>query len=199
VPECGPIFVENRYTDWQNYWPHLTLRNLWKLSHYIDPVRLRMEFLNNTRNSRLYGGDPLAPARYAPDALFATVMFSSPLGWFEVSNLPVDYQKTVTQLVSVWKRERERIFAGHILPIGEVPDGQNWTGFASVSKDTKSGYVLIFREQNPSTEWWLDLKMVSGGGKHITKLAGEGEASVSGGRLHARISEKLQYLWLHVE
>jgi len=199
VPECGPIFVENRYTDWQNYWPHLTLRNLWKLSHYIDPVRLRMEFLNNTRNSRLYGGDPLAPARYAPDALFATVMFSSPLGWFEVSNLPVDYQKTVTQLVSVWKRERERIFAGHILPIGEVPDGQNWTGFASVSKDTKSGYVLIFREQNPSTEWWLDLKMFSGGGKHITKLAGEGEASVSGGRLHARISEKLQYLWLHVE
>ena len=199
IPQCGPVFVENRYTDWQNYWPHLTLRNLWMLSHYVDPVRLRMEFLNNTRNTQLYGDDPLAPARYAPDALFATVMFCSPLGWFEVSNLPVDYQKKVTQLVSVWKRERERLFAGHILPIGEVPDGQNWTGFASVSKDAKSGYVLVFREQNPSAEWSLDLKMFSGGSKHITKLAGQGEASVSGGRLHARISEKLQYLWLHVE
>jgi alpha-galactosidase len=199
IPQCGPVFVENRYTDWQNYWPHLTLRNLWKLSHYIDPVRLRMEFLNNTRNTQLYGDDPLAPARYSPDTLFATVMFASPLGWFEVSNLPEDYQRSVGDLVKIWKQERTKLFSGHILPIGEAPDGKCWTGFASVSKDAKSGYVLIFREQNPSTEWSLDLKMFSGGSKHITKLAGQGGALVSGGRLHARISVPLQYLWLRVE
>ncbi len=199
VPECGPIFVENRYTDWQNYWPHLTLRNLWKLSHYVDPVRLRMEFLNNSRNTTLYGDDPLAPARYSPDTLFATVMFASPLGWFEVSNLPEHYQKSVAELVSVWKREREQLFSGHILPIGEAPDGQCWTGFASVSKDATSGYVLIFREQSLSAEWSLDLKMFSGGQKRITKLAGKGEATVAGNRLNFRIPETLQYLWLRVE
>ncbi|MEI6078083.1 MAG: alpha-galactosidase [Verrucomicrobiota bacterium] len=199
IPQCGPVFVENRYTDWQNYWPHLTLRNLWKLSHYVYPVRLRMEFLNNARNTALYGNDPLAPARYSPDTLFATVMFASPLGWFEVSNLPEHYQKSVAELVSVWKREREQLFSGHILPIGEVPDGQCWTGFASVSKDGKSSYVLIFREQSLSAEWSLDLKMFSGGQKRITKLAGKGEAAISGNTLSVQIPEPLQYLWLRVE
>jgi Ni,Fe-hydrogenase I cytochrome b subunit len=67
------------------------LRNLWKLAHYIDPLRLRMEFLNNTRNTDQYANDPLAPATYSPAYLFAITMIASPLGWFEVSNLPARY------------------------------------------------------------------------------------------------------------
>jgi len=31
----------------------------------VDPLRLRMEFLNNARNADLYGDDPLAPAHYS--------------------------------------------------------------------------------------------------------------------------------------
>jgi alpha-galactosidase len=50
LPDIGPLFVENRYTDFHRYWPHKTLRNLWELSLVVDPVRLRMELLNNTRN-----------------------------------------------------------------------------------------------------------------------------------------------------
>jgi len=60
--DVGPLFVENRYTDWHRYWPHQTLRNLWMLSQYVDPLRLRMELLNNRRNEQLYTDDPLAPA-----------------------------------------------------------------------------------------------------------------------------------------
>ena len=33
ILEAGPLFVENRYTDWHTYWPHLTLRSLWSLPH----------------------------------------------------------------------------------------------------------------------------------------------------------------------
>ena len=199
TPAVGPVFVENRYTDWQNYWPHLTLRNLWKLSQYVDPLRLRMEFLNNTRNLEKYGDDPLAPARYSPDALFATVMFSSPLGWFEASNLPEDYLKSVAELVTVWKRERTQLFSGNILPVGEAPDGIAWTGFASVAQDGNSGYVLLFRELNQNAVWSMDLKMFSGGVKSVSKLAGNGDATVLENRLTATIPEALQYLWLHVE
>ncbi|MFN9026967.1 MAG: alpha-galactosidase, partial [Akkermansiaceae bacterium] len=119
----GPIFLENRYTDWKRYWPHHTLRNLWTLGEYVDPVRLRMEFLNQTRHADKYKDDPLAPANYPPDTLFASVMFASPLGWFEVSNLPDEYFKSIPNLVSVWKKEREAIFSGSIIPIGQVPDG----------------------------------------------------------------------------
>ncbi|MEI8038826.1 MAG: alpha-galactosidase [Verrucomicrobiota bacterium] len=199
MADSGPIFVENRYTDWANYWPHLTLRNLWKLSQYVDPLRLRMEFLNNTRNLERYGDDPLAPARYSPDALFATVMFCNPLGWFEASNLPPDYQNSVAGLVTVWKRERSRLFAGRIQPIGSPPDGQCWTGFASVSPSGGSGYLLIFRELNASPEWSLDLRLFAGGRHCVTRLAGSGQASVLDGRLTVHIPEPLQYLWLRVE
>ena len=69
-----------------------------------------MEFLNNVRNAEVYGDDPLAPGRYAPEYLFATVMFASPLAWFEVSNLPADYARRVAPLIEAWKRHRDRIF-----------------------------------------------------------------------------------------
>jgi len=199
TPDCGPIFVENRYTDWPNYWPHLTLRNLWKLSEYVDPVRLRMEFLNNARNLDKYGDDPLAPAHYSPDALFATVMFANPLGWFEVSNLPTNYLAQVSSLVSVWKRERTQLFSGNTLPIGDAPDGQAWTGFASVAQNGGANYILLFRELNPSAEWTLNLDMLPGKNHRVTVLAGKGKATVSKGRLTVRIPETLQYLWLRVE
>ena len=100
LPDIGPLFVENRYTDFHRYWPHQTLRNLWELSHVVDPVRLRMELLNNTRCVEKYKNDPLAPALYKPDVLFAVSMTASPLGWFEVSNLPDDYVKQVQPLVT---------------------------------------------------------------------------------------------------
>jgi len=148
----GPLFVENRYTDWHNYWPHHTLRNLWKLSHWIAPQRLRMEFLNNQRNHWKYPKDRLAPARYSADTLFATVMFSNPLGWFECSGLPEDYIKSAAPLVRIWKQHRDALFDGTILPIGEEPDGYSPTGFLSISSDRSSGYLLVFRELSPDTQ-----------------------------------------------
>ena len=167
-PDVGPVFVENRYTDWQTYWPHLTLRNLWQLAGHVDPLRLRMEFLNNQRNTKSYGDDPLAPARYSPDALFATVMFSNPLGWFEISNLPKEYFDKVPPLVASWKKEREAIFSGHVIPIGSAPDGYAWTGFASVAKDRESARVVVFRELNEDAEWSVKIPLLNPGKQTVT-------------------------------
>ena len=97
---------------WQRYWPHRTIWNLWSLTTYVDPVRLRMEFLNQTRHADKYAGDPLAPANYPRDTLFAGIMFSRPLGWFENSNLPESYFETIPPLVAAWKKERKAIFSG---------------------------------------------------------------------------------------
>lgn len=199
APHTGPIFVENRYTDWKTYWPHLTLRNLWQLAGCVDPLRLRMEFLNNQRNTESYGDDPLAPARYSPDALFATVMFSNPLGWFEVSQLPDSYFKSIPPLVDQWKAEREAIFSGHIVPIGEAPDGMVWTGLASVSKDRQSARLVIFRELNEQAEWSFGVPLLAAGKRKVSILGGEGEARIEHGRLHVSISEKLGYLFLRID
>ncbi|HKK19613.1 MAG TPA: alpha-galactosidase [Opitutales bacterium] len=197
--QAGPVFVENRYTDWGKYWPHRTLRNLWSLAQYIDPVRMRMEFLNNTRNTEKYGDDPLAPARYAPDTLFATVMFSSPLAWFEVSSLPESYFEQAAPLVHTWKQEREAIFSGDIIPIGERPDGVVWTGFASVAKDRKSAHLVVFRELNDAAEWNTTIPLLETDQAEVSILGGEGEAEFRNGELEVEIGEKLQYLFLKIE
>lgn len=198
-PHVGPIFVENRYTDFHRYWPHQTLRNLWKLAHYVDPLRLRMEFLNNRRNEKNYLDDPLAPARYRADTLFAITMFANPLGWFEVSNLPEDYVAELTPLVALWKRERAQMLGGTLLPIGAAPDGVAWTGFASVAADQRSGYLLLFRENNASAGWRTELPLFANGKYRLTPLAGEGAAELQGGVLTAQIPAPLRHLWLRVE
>jgi alpha-galactosidase len=195
----GPIFLENRYTDWKRYWPHHTLRNLWTLGEYVDPVRLRMEFLNQTRHSDKYKDDPLAPANYPPDTLFASVMFASPLGWFEVSNLPDEYFKSLPNLVAAWKKEREAIFSGSIIPIGQVPDGYAWTGFSSVSQDRKSAHLVVFRELNQTETWSTEIPLLKAQDAKVTILGGKGSATYENGILKATIPDKLQYVFLKVE
>ena len=197
--EVGPIFLENRYTDWRTYWPHHTLRNLWSLSSYVDPVRLRMEFLNQARNQDKYQGDPLAPAQYPPDTLFASVMFSSPLAWFEVSHLPENYFLTIPKLVTAWKKEREAIFSGSIIPIGQIPDGFVWTGFSSVSQDRKSARLVIFRERNSSDHWSTAIPLLDAADRKVTVLGGQGNATYENGFLRVNIPNELQYLFLKVE
>lgn len=194
----GPIFVENRYTDWHRYWPHRTLRNLWMLSHYIDPLRLRMEFLNNQRNAECYGDDPLAPSMYRPDYLFATVMFANPLGWFEISNLPPQWRQELAPLVTTWKAHREAIFSGTIIPIGHEPDGTQWTGFCSLAPDEKSAYVLVFRELAAGSDWWIDCAQLGLLPRTVRTLAGDGEATVDADGLRVKIPDPRRFALLHV-
>jgi alpha-galactosidase len=188
--QVGPLFLENRYTDWGNYWPHQTLRNLWKLSHWIDPKRLRMEFLNNTRNPQCYEGSPIAPIKYSPATLFATVMFSNPLGWFEISNLPKEYIAEVAPLVKLWKDCRAELFSNYIIPIGKEPDGIEYTGFISEPANGSNGYVLVFREMNDSDFFELDISQAGYQLKDVEVLFGNGDIQVSGNKLIFQINEK---------
>ena len=194
--EVGPLFVENRYTDWHNYWPHQTLRNLWKLSRWVDPRRLRMEFLNNTRNKGLYAGDPLAPALYTPATLFASVMFSNPLGWFEASNLPDTYRESVAAMVRVWKRHRVAMFEGStIVPIGAEPDGVGYTGFMSASDAGDAVYLVVFRELNPAGETSIVLPGVDTAKYRWELLAGAGDVASAGGSVRVNIPEQFGFVF----
>jgi len=196
--QVGPLFVENRYTDWGNYWPHQTLRNLWKLSHWIDPKRLRMEFLNNTRNPQMYEGSPIAPIEYAPSTLFATIMFSNPLGWFEISNLPKEYIEELAPLVKIWKNCREEMFSRHILPIGKEPDGIEYTGFISEPTNGSAGYVLVFREMNDSDYFELNLSQAGYQLKDAKVLFGNGDIQINEKKLKFQINEKLGFVFARI-
>jgi alpha-galactosidase len=189
----GPIFVENRYSDWHNYWPHATLRNLWQLSWWIDPLRLRVEFLNPARNDDKYPNDPLAPSRYHPAYAFASTMIASPLGWFEVSSLEPAFRETVADLITVWKGHRTELHSGDITPIGEAPDGTRWTGFRSRS-DTGL-HFLIFRELTPDEHWSVELPP---GTWQAEILWGSAEIGLGDGRLHISMADPLSFAWVHL-
>jgi len=170
--EYGNIFLENRYTDWGNYHPHWTLRNLWMLSRTVPPQNLQIEFLNKWRNAGRYDAyDPLAPERVPFDYCFAITMMAQPLAWFEATGLPEE-AFAAAPLIRTYREHQAHIHAGQIFPIGAEPSGTGWTGFQSSRPD--GGYLLVFREHNDRPEARLRLWDVAGRTIHCTLIAGQG-------------------------
>ena len=203
LPDIGPLFVENRYIGGEGtgkaglYWPHFTLRNLWSLSRVIDPVRLRVEICNPLRGQEAFGDDPLAPKSWRGDVLFASVMTSSPLGWFEISELDPKTVAEMKPLVARWKRERASMHGGVTLPVGEIPDGLAWTGFATRGADG-AGYALLFRELNARDAFELDYASLFDGARPASAevIGGRGRAEIVGGKLRVQVPEKLDFVWV---
>jgi len=197
--ENGNLFLENRYTDWQNYFPYTTLRNLWMLSKYVPAQNLQIEFLNKWRNADKYGNDPFAPINYSVDYLFAITMAGQPLAWFEASHLP---DKAFPEVVPVIKKYREiqaDFHKGNIFPIGDEPSGMSWTGFQSIREG--EGYFLVFRENNNNPAAKLKTWLPSGKMVKCTHLIGKGKdfsaKTGENGAITFALPEKNSYALYH--
>lgn len=175
VNAYGNLFVENRYTDWGNYYPYRTLRNLWMLAAHVPPQFLQIEFLNTARNPHRYPpDDPLAPARAGQDYAFAVTMMAQPLAWLEATGMP-ESAFADPELIRTYRAHAARIHAGHILPIGEQPDGTAWTGFQSVAPGQRSGYLLVLREANARAEASVRTLLPPGSRVRLTHVTGSGK------------------------
>lgn len=170
--EYGNVFLENRYTDWGNYYPYWTLRNLWMLSKYVPAERLQIEFLNKWRNADKYGDDAFAPANYDFSYIFATAMAGQPLAWMEASNLP-DEAFGIGSLVEAYKGISHDLHTGTILPVGDEPSGRSWTGFQSI-KSPSHGYLLIYRERNDEARAMVKTWLPAGKKALLTPVFGSG-------------------------
>lgn len=194
--QYGCLFLENRYTDWHNYYPHWTLRNLWMLSKYYPTFRLQMEFLNVKRNEHLYKGDILAPSVCGIEYAFAVTMFANPLAWMELSNLDEESVKILQELVSVYRKYQAEILSGYILPIGQEPSGTSWTGFQSITGDGK-GFFLIIREYNKGDNYNFKLWRIRNKKLRLHKLLGKGNNQVVNvdeeGQVNFCLDGKFQY------
>lgn len=168
--EYGNKFLENRYTDWVNYYPHWTLRNLWQLSRYVPTGLLQIEFLNRWRNAEKYrADDPLAPARVPFEYCFAVTMAAQPLAWFEGSGLPEE-AFALAPVIRTYRQHQVAIHNGTVLPIGQRPDGTTWTGFQSMSGG--DGYVLVYREWTTARQQVLRLWPDGAGERSYQRLLG---------------------------
>lgn len=192
--EYGNIFMENRYTDWQNYYPYWTLRNIWMLSKYVPAEKLQVEFLNPWRNDGKYGEDIFAPSRYTFGYIFATAMAGQPLAWMEAGNLPEEAYGIAGDMAA-YRKHMAEFHGGSILPIGEEPDGRCWTGFQSVVSE-KEGYVLVFREDSEHAEYALKTWLPDGCKVVFEPICGCGRAfssRVTAGCATFRLREKNTY------
>jgi len=163
----GKIFVENRYCRYRNYYPHTTLKNLWKLSRYYPTQLLQMEIPNRKRFSDHYKEkDLLAPITYKSDYLFASVMVSNPLLWMEVQHLDAQDKCDIKRVSDVWKKHRKELSRTDIMPIGNEPNGSALTGFLCVGHDY--GYVVALREVCEESEFKITLPFC---GSKVEKLA----------------------------
>jgi len=193
--EFGNVFVENRYTDWSNYYPYWTLRNLWMLSRYVPPQSLQFEFLNRWRNAEKYAtDDPLAPANVPFEYCFAITMVAQPLGWFEASNLPAA-AFDIAALVQTCREHAATWHGGRIYPIGAEPDGTTWTGFQSVADDG-GGMLLMYRESNDAAEATLRPVLPIGHRGGCDVVAGDGEVKVVDGAIHAALPRPHSFVWV---
>lgn len=193
--EYGNLFLENRYTDWQNYYPYTTLRNLWLLSAFVPPQRLQIEFLNKWRNMEKYEGDIYGPANYSFDYLFAITMAAQPLAWFEGTGLPEEAFTTGAPVIRKYREIQSDLHSGYIFPIGDEPSGKSWTGFQSLGD--KRGYFIIFRENNDKIKRAVKTWLKPGSRIKCDPVAGKGKpffAKVApGGLVTFELPEKNSY------
>ncbi len=199
--EYGNLFLENRYTDVGNYYPHWTLRNLWQLARYVPPQNLQIEFLNRWRNADQYApDDPLAPQRVPFDYCFAVTMMAQPLAWFEAGNLPEE-AFSAAPVIAAYRQHQARIHSGRIFPVGQEPSGLGWTGFQSIL-DHEQGYLLIFREWNEQPQASLRLWNVAGRRLQCDHVTGHGVDFTgvvdAGGALNVQLPAPFSFaLWTY--
>ena len=174
--EYGNIFLENRYTDWTNYYPYRTLRNLWMLSRYVNPQILQIEFLNIWRNTGKYKNDIYAPSNYSFDYVFAITMAGQPLAWLETANLPKEAFST-GRLVKGYRKIQHDLHSGYLLPVGNEPSGNSWCGFQSIKGG--KGYFIVYREDNEETDFMMDTYFDPGQTVEFTSIQGSGKSFIS--------------------
>ncbi|QPH40115.1 alpha-galactosidase [Pedobacter endophyticus] len=171
--EYGNVFLENRYTDWQNYYPYWTLRNLWALAKYVPAEKLQIEFLNKWRNADRYGKDIFAPGNHSFEYLFATTMAGQPLAWFEGTGLPAEALK-IKDLIKAYRKIQHDFHLGIILPIGDEPSGRSWTGFQSLKGN--QGYFIFYRENTAEAVGTVKTWLPAGTTVKCTPVLGNGKA-----------------------
>ena len=189
--EYGNLFIENRYTDWGNYYPHWTLRNLWQLAKYVPSQLLQMEFLNILRNNDKYNAnDPLRPAEIPVTYAFAVTMMAQPLGWFEAQQMG----NLITELapeIKIYRKYQHDIHNGMILPIGNEPDGTQWTGFQSINAGY--GYLAVYREYNEKPDFKFKLHAVNGRKIVLKYIMGDGADFIAYENVVITLPHKFSY------
>jgi hypothetical protein len=172
-PEFGPLFPANRYPFSpqgapNKYYPNNTLKNFWKLAHFIPPHLIQVEvpdiFYNPAEDPGEYDktypeNDCHRPDLYGPFYCGMIAFFGSPLLWLQPSKIKEELLCDYASVIKLFKQYRNDIVQGLVMPIGDEPDGTGITGF--ISQKESSGYLLIFREVTEQCNATIPIPMLN--------------------------------------
>ena len=165
------------------------------LCEYFPLRRFQFEVLNLRRSAHVYEGDPLAPQLYGIDWAYAAVMFACPLYWMEMTHLEETDAAVLADIAAVWKTIAPEVAEADVTPVGQEPDGINFTGLRASCGD--HGYLLLFRENAPETMHRFMLPSLEG--KRLIKLAGDANGWMKGPTLIFSAEEERSFALFRYE
>ena len=197
--QYGTLFVENRYTDFGNYYPHNTFKNLWRLAEVLPARRLQMEVLNPRRNPQNYAGMPFAPGLYRMDYLLGTVMPANPLIWMEMSHLSPEDAALLAAVSAVYRRHAAELFEARVIPVGDCPDGQSFSGYCCAGPDRRYAHLLLFREETAESAHRFQLPVsLDGGRMELLYQSAPVRLEPDGETILADFCEVRSFIWVKI-
>ena len=157
--EYGNIFLQNCENSppgmtskrFIAYDPEVTLNQTWLLAKYfnLNQVQITIQRIAESPHGKGY------PQDYA----CGIALMGNPLFFLESRRFSEEERALVKNVLTVYKKYREKILNGYVSPIGRQPDGTVWTGFqCTCSHDY--GFLTLFREKDseePSARIRLDV------------------------------------------
>ncbi len=197
--QFGTLFVENRYTDFVNYFPHNTFKNLWNLAAVVPARRLQMELLNNRRNIDRYKSLPFAPSLYSIDYMFAIVMPANPLVWMEMTHLADEDAELLAKVSAIYKQYASEFFHSRVIPIGDAPNGMSFSGYLCRNADKRSGHLLLFRESTEADTYTYKLPLDMSDAKLETLYqSAPADVTIGSDSVTVKFADQRSFVWLKI-
>ena len=144
--EFGNIFLQNCENSppgmtckrFIAYDPEVTLNQTWLLSKYFNLNQLQITIQRVAESCHGKG--------YSQDYACGIALMGNPLFFLETKRFAEEERTLVRNVLSVYRKHREKILDSYVYPIGNQPDGSSWTGFQSICSETE-GYLTLLREK----------------------------------------------------
>ena len=131
------------------------------------------------------------------DYLFATVLPANPLVWMEVSHLSEENAACLTKITKVYKQYQAELFASRVMPIGQMPNGRQFSGYCCKDPDGKSGHLLLFREETKQEAYTFELPVLLDGAElSVVYENGLTDFNSDGNAIRAAFAKPRSFVWL---
>lgn len=197
--EYGSIYFQNIQEALPEHLimvPYHVLRQHWLMCKYFNSNKLQVLLQNPKRVDGRYSDAPL----HKHDYCFAMGLPFIPVFFQSAQYLDIEGRKELKNLISIYKKNREKMFECYTFPIGDIPSNESWSGFQMINDKKTEGFFLLFRElHNTESNKTIQVKFLANKKIRIKNLRTgviEEQNTNSDGNLKFSIQEKADFLFL---